>query len=47
MSSLDYHDGLLPPRGHGAVPDAETLRTRIAELEKTMKAAAKALDFER
>jgi excinuclease ABC subunit B len=47
MSSMDYHDGLLPPRDHGAIPDAETLRTRIAELEKAMKIAAKALDFEK
>ncbi|HEY6051759.1 MAG TPA: UvrB/UvrC motif-containing protein, partial [Thermoanaerobaculia bacterium] len=47
MSSMDYHDGLLPPRDQAAVPDAETLRTRIADLEKAMKIAAKALDFER
>ncbi|MEO8430893.1 MAG: excinuclease ABC subunit UvrB [Acidobacteriota bacterium] len=47
MASMDYHDGLLPPKDGPAVPDSETLRTRIADLEKTMKAAAKALDFER
>jgi excinuclease ABC subunit B len=47
MWSMDYHDGLLPPREGGPVPDAETLRTRIADLEKSMKAAAKALDFEK
>ena len=47
MASMDYHDGLLPPRDPSAVPDAETLRTRIADLEKAMKAAAKALDFEK
>jgi excinuclease ABC subunit B len=46
MSSMDYHDRLLPGK-EGPVLDGETLRTRIAELEKTMKAAAKALDFER
>ncbi len=46
MWSLDYHDGLLtPPRAD--LPDAETLHQRIAELEKAMRAAAKALDFER
>ncbi|HYK41941.1 MAG TPA: UvrB/UvrC motif-containing protein, partial [Thermoanaerobaculia bacterium] len=47
MASMDYHDGLLPPRDASAVPDAESLRTRIAELEKAMKTAAKALDFEK
>jgi excinuclease ABC subunit B len=46
MSSMDYHDRLLPGK-EGPVLDAETLRARIAELEKTMKAAAKTLDFER
>jgi len=46
MSSLDYHDQLItPPRPE--LPDAESLRRRIAELEKSMKAAAKELDFER
>jgi excinuclease ABC subunit B len=46
MASLDYHDRLLelPPPD---LPDAESLRKRIAELEKAMKAAAKELDFER
>jgi excinuclease ABC subunit B len=46
LSSLDYHDslGALP---RPDVPDAESLRKRIAELEKSMKAAAKELDFER
>jgi len=47
MSSMDYHDGLLPPRDSSPIPDAETLRTRIGDLEKAMKAAAKALDFEK
>jgi protein-arginine kinase activator protein McsA len=46
MASMDYHDGLLPKKA-GDVPDAETLRIRIVELEKAMKAAAKELDFER
>jgi len=46
MASMDYHDGLLPKKA-GDVPDAETLRVRIVELEKAMKAAAKELDFER
>jgi excinuclease ABC subunit B len=46
LSSLDYHDALITqPRPD--VPDAESLRRRIADLEKTMKAAAKDLDFER
>jgi len=45
LSSLDYHDSLTSPRPD--VPDAESLRKRIAELEKSMKAAAKELDFER
>jgi excinuclease ABC subunit B len=46
LSSLDYHDSLASaPRPD--VPDAESLRKRIAELEKLMKAAAKELDFER
>ncbi|MEO8189980.1 MAG: excinuclease ABC subunit UvrB [Acidobacteriota bacterium] len=47
MSSMDYHDGLLPRKDGTAVPDAETLRVRITELEKSMKAAAKGLDFEK
>ena len=47
MSSMDYHDGLLPPRDSSPIPDAETLRSRIGDLEKAMKAAAKALDFEK
>ncbi len=47
MSSMDYHDGLLPRKDGSSVPDAETLRVRIADLEKSMKAAAKELDFER
>jgi excinuclease ABC subunit B len=46
MSSLDYHDQLLVA-DRPELPDAESLRHRIAELEKAMKAAAKELDFER
>src|SRR5262249_20144648 len=46
MSSLDYHD-VLSTRERPDLPAAESLRVRIADLEKAMKAAAKALDFER
>jgi excinuclease ABC subunit B len=46
LSSLDYHDQLLAPTP-ADIPDAESLRKRIADLEKSMKAAAKDLDFER
>ena len=46
LSSLDYHDALAPP-SRESLPDPESLRRRIAELEKGMKAAAKDLDFER
>ncbi|HEX7253924.1 MAG TPA: excinuclease ABC subunit UvrB [Thermoanaerobaculia bacterium] len=46
LSSLDYHDQLIAPPP-GDVPDAESLRKRIQDLEKAMKAAAKELDFER
>src|SRR5499433_1227292 len=46
MASLDYHDQLITP-SRPELPDAESLRKRIAELEKSMKAAAKELDFER
>jgi excinuclease ABC subunit B len=46
MSSLDYHDQLLVA-DRPELPDADSLRHRIAELEKAMKAAAKELDFER
>ncbi|MGH9317077.1 MAG: excinuclease ABC subunit UvrB [Thermoanaerobaculia bacterium] len=46
MWSLDYHDRLIStPRPD--LPDAESLRTRIGDLEKAMRAAAKQLDFER
>ncbi len=46
MWSLDYHDGLMAA-ARPDLPDNESLRQRIVELEKAMKAAAKALDFER
>ena len=46
MSSLDYHDAFLS-RPRPELPDAESLRKQIAELEKAMRAAAKQLDFER
>jgi len=46
MWSLDYHDALISaPRPD--LPDAESLRTRIGDLEKAMRAAARELDFER
>jgi excinuclease ABC subunit B len=46
MSRLDYYDALSTPIGP-ELPDAESLRARIADLEKAMKAAARELDFER
>jgi len=46
LSSLDYHDQLIEPPP-ADLPDSESLRRRIADLEKAMKAAAKELDFER
>ncbi|HKA35653.1 MAG TPA: excinuclease ABC subunit UvrB [Thermoanaerobaculia bacterium] len=46
LSNLDYHDQLIAPPPSD-VPDTETLRRRIVDLEKAMKAAAKELDFER
>ena len=45
MANLDYYDA--PAISRPELPDAETLRRRIAELEKQMKAAAKDLDFEK
>ena len=46
MSNLDYYD--IPLKTSKTdLPDAESLRRRIAELEKQMKAAAKELDFEK
>ena len=44
---IDYTPDFLNLVKSGDVPDAETLRVRIGELEKAMKAAAKELDFER
>jgi excinuclease ABC subunit B len=46
MANLDYYE--VPkdsPRPD--LPDADSLRRRIADLEKQMKAAAKELDFEK
>jgi excinuclease ABC subunit B len=45
MSNLDYYEVARPERPD--LPDAESLRRRIADLEKQMKAAAKELDFEK
>ena len=45
MANLDYYD--IPTKvSRAELPDAESLRRRIAELEKKMKAAANDLDFE-
>ena len=46
MSNLDYYEVPLKT-AKTDLPDAESLRKRIAELEKQMKAAAKELDFEK
>jgi excinuclease ABC subunit B len=46
LSNLDYHDALVPA-SRESLPDPESLRRRIAELEKEMRAAARDLDFER
>ncbi|MGE5277020.1 MAG: excinuclease ABC subunit UvrB [Acidobacteriota bacterium] len=46
MANLDYHDGLVPA-SRESLPDPESLRRRIVELEKEMRAAAKDLEFER
>jgi excinuclease ABC subunit B len=45
MGNLDYYDLSLPPRPD--LPDRESIRKRIADLEKQMKTAAKELDFEK
>jgi excinuclease ABC subunit B len=45
MANLDYYDA--PSVRRPELPDAESLRRRIGELEKQMKAAAKELDFEK
>ncbi len=45
MGNLDYYEVSLPPRPE--LPDRESIRKRIADLEKQMKAAAKELDFEK
>ncbi|HZI65090.1 MAG TPA: excinuclease ABC subunit UvrB, partial [Thermoanaerobaculia bacterium] len=46
MASLDYYD-LTSPLSRPDLPDAPSIAKRITELEKSMKAAAKELDFER
>jgi excinuclease ABC subunit B len=45
MANLDYYE-VAPAASRPDLPDADSLRRRIAELEKQMKAAAKELDFE-
>jgi excinuclease ABC subunit B len=45
MSNLDYYEVAAAARPD--LPDADSLRRRIADLEKQMKAAAKELDFEK
>ncbi len=46
LANLDYHDALMPA-SRESLPDPESLRRRIVDLEKEMKAAAKNLDFEK
>ena len=46
MANLDYYEVPLPG-SREELPDAESLRKRIGELENQMKAAAKQLDFEK
>jgi excinuclease ABC subunit B len=46
LSNLDYWDVPLE-RSRPELPDAESIRKRIGELEKQMRAAAKELDFEK
>jgi len=46
MASLDYYD-VTSPLSRPDLPDAPSIAKRITELEKSMKAAAKELDFER
>ena len=46
LANLDYHDALIPA-SRESLPDPESLRRRIVDLEKEMKAAAKNLDFEK
>jgi excinuclease ABC subunit B len=46
MSGLDYYEPAAPAL-RPDLPDADSLRRRISELEKQMKAAAKELEFER
>jgi excinuclease ABC subunit B len=46
MANLDYYEVPVESSSRD-LPDAESLRRRIADLEKSMKAAAKELDFEK
>ncbi|MFN2385417.1 MAG: excinuclease ABC subunit UvrB [Thermoanaerobaculia bacterium] len=46
MAGLDYYGPDVTVK-RSDLPDRETLRRKIAELEKAMRAAAKELDFER
>ncbi len=46
MANLDYYE--IPiDRPRVELPDGDSIRRRIADLEKQMKAAAKELDFEK
>ncbi len=46
MANLDYYE-VSAERSRADLPDAESLRKRIADLEKQMRAAARELDFEK
>ncbi len=46
MANLDYYE-IPVDRPKRELPDAESIRERIADLEKQMKAAAKELEFEK
>jgi len=46
MANLDYYE-IEPKAARPDLPDAASLRQRIADLEKQMKTAAKDLDFEK
>ena len=46
MANLDYYE-IPVDRPKTELPDADSVRKRIADLEKQMKTAAKELDFEK
>jgi excinuclease ABC subunit B len=46
MANLDYYE-LPKESSRPDLPDADSLRRRIADLDKQMKAAARQLDFEK